>query len=278
MRNDHEFFEEEKEIRENPERERNGETCPGCGKRCPADDLSCERGRAVARGETPPEHGRRDGRGSDRPGVEYVYDDRVPGEIRVEVTVNPHDDPHGGLRGPEDGERCFGHRGQELRGPEGRGLHHGPEGRGPHHGPHRPPMPLEDDGSLSFLFFRASHVIRHPGRRGDTRERILRILMRHGEVSQRALQEHLGVQPGSLSELLAKMENGGLITRERDGEDKRRVTLGLTDEGKAAAAEASAKDEESRFAALTTEEKETLRALLTKLSDAAGKPGDGPEE
>ena len=48
-------------------------------------------------------------------------------------------------------------------------------------------------------------------RRGQ--EKILRILWEQGEISQRELQELLGIQPGSMSEIAAKLESKGLIVR-----------------------------------------------------------------
>lgn len=43
--------------------------------------------------------------------------------------------------------------------------------------------------------------------------RILVILHERGAMTQKALMEHLHIQPGSASEVLAKLENSGLITR-----------------------------------------------------------------
>ena len=102
--------------------------------------------------------------------------------------------------------------------------------------------------------------------------RVLRILARQDGLSQRALQEGLGIQPGSLSELVTKLEDKGLLTREQDGEDKRRVLLRLTDAGREAAGQApSPAERDARFAALTEEERDTLRTLLDKLLGGAKK-------
>ena len=127
-------------------------------------------------------------------------------------------------------------------------------------------MPFEDDDSLTALMLRCAHSLRHPDGRGGSQGRVLRILSRWDGLSQRALQERLGVQPGSLSELVSKLEAKGLLTREQDGEDKRRVLLRLTEAGRAAAEEApSPQEKDARFALLTEEEQASLRSLLTKL-------------
>ena len=133
-------------------------------------------------------------------------------------------------------------------------------------------MPIEDDGSLTSLFMRCAHELRRPEGQGASQGRVLRILARQDGLSQRALQEGLGIQPGSLSELVTKLEDKGLLTREQDGEDKRRVLLRLTDAGREAAGQApSPAERDARFAALTEEERDTLRTLLDKLLGGAKK-------
>ena len=76
----------------------------------------------------------------------------------------------------------------------------------------------------------------------------------------------LQIQPGSMSEILAKLENRGLLTREKDPEDRRRSILTLTEEGR----EKLEKPEDAwqakdAFSCLTEEEQEELRTLLNKL-------------
>ncbi|MBR3504548.1 MAG: MarR family transcriptional regulator [Clostridia bacterium] len=130
--------------------------------------------------------------------------------------------------------------------------------------------PFGEDDSLTGLLFRCAHAMRHSDGSGGSQERVLRILARWDGLSQRALQAELGVQPGSLSELISKLEAKGLLTRQPDGEDRRRVVLHLTEAGREAAEalpEPGTRD--SRFAALTQEEQDTLRALLLKLIGGA---------
>ena len=59
-------------------------------------------------------------------------------------------------------------------------------------------------------------------RGNDTQGRVLRIVTNHDGINQKKLQEIIGIQPGSLSEILLKMEKAGYILRKDDENDKRR--------------------------------------------------------
>ena len=181
-----------------------------------------------------------------------------------------------GFGGPE-GPRC--HRPEGFGGPEGPRCHR-PEGFSGPEGPHRPegpffpghgPMgrpfpPMPDPDSLMGLWIRSHRALeRRPADHRGVR-RVLRLLdLGGGNLSQRELMELMAVQPGSLSELLSKMEARGLITRTRSEEDHRRVTVSLTEAGKEKAAERGPRD---IFSALSNDEKEQLRSLLAKLTAA----------
>ena len=93
--------------------------------------------------------------------------------------------------------------------------------------------------------------------------RVLKLLGETSSISQQSLQEILAIRPGSLSELLSKLENKGLILRTQDETDRRKNTLSLTDAGR----EALKETEERRdpFNMLTDEEQEALKALLKKI-------------
>ncbi len=215
-----------------------------------------------------------------RRGDGLTYDDRVPGELKESAAAGRGHGPHGEGETPPERERCFR---RDEGGP--RGPRHGGDGpdeecrrpfrgedrfHGPRHGEHAfPHGPLQDDGSLTSLLFRAAHPLGRPGAmHGASQDRVLRLLSSRGVVSQRGLQEFLAVQPGSLSELLSKMEAKGLLIRETDAEDRRRTLLRLSTEGKKEAGALSQAEDERRFAVLTAEERETLRSLLQKLADA----------
>ena len=108
----------------------------------------------------------------------------------------------------------------------------------------------------------------HHPRAGASQELVLRILDRLGGMDQRELRGQLRIQPGSLSELLSKLEQKGLIARERTEADRRRVTVSLTEEGRAALTPGDAAADDP-FAALSGEEQETLRTLLEKILAAS---------
>lgn len=83
----------------------------------------------------------------------------------------------------------------------------------------------QNSNALYAMFFRCSHILhRRVGNRVSCR-RVLKLLLEHGALTQHELQERLGIQAGSFSELAAKMEKKGLIKRERDVEDRRRIVL-----------------------------------------------------
>ena len=54
-----------------------------------------------------------------------------------------------------------------------------------------------------------------------------------GEQTVRSLGEALQLDSGTLSPMLARMEDAGYITRTRGGDDERVVTVGLTERGHA---------------------------------------------
>lgn len=99
--------------------------------------------------------------------------------------------------------------------------------------------------------------------------RTLIVLEKTGPITQKALTERLEIQPGSVSDVLGKMEAAGLVTRTPSEEDQRTANVTLTPEGRLRAAEAA---EQRRlrhaemFSCLTHEEKETLIGLLEKVN------------
>ena len=105
-------------------------------------------------------------------------------------------------------------------------------------------------------------------RRGQGK--ILRILTERSGISQREMQEILGIQPGSMSEIAAKLESRGLVVRIRDREDKRKILLTLTEQGRSMLAQLEESSGQRRsgelFSALSAEEQEMLGKLLKKLS------------
>lgn len=107
----------------------------------------------------------------------------------------------------------------------------------------------------------------HGGFNGkSSQNRILHILSKSGRMTQRELTQQLGIQPGSASEIIKKLETAGLVTRQSNSEDRRTVDIALTDAGKAQAEGSNAQyADHALFDVLSDEEKQQLLALLEKL-------------
>ena len=123
--------------------------------------------------------------------------------------------------------------------------------------------PEQED--LARLMRRCGHFLYHRNGERRSQSRILYILSDRGEMTQKELMEIMHVQPGSMSEILNKLEGRGCLVRGRDEEDRRRVILRITEEGRRTAREWRDDSEAELFADLTQEEKATLRVLLIKI-------------
>ncbi len=228
----------------------NRNICPGCGRHCDLTMPGCERGETFARTGQLPE---RKGRGG------HELAPEMPGQFR----------------------RC-GPASREPRehGPHGPGEHgpHGPGEHGPH-GHRRPPRPhgnitespryQADDvnGKLLTMLRVLGHAGHHMEDKGG-QGRVLAILKEEGEMTQRELTEKLGIQPGSASEIIGKLEKAGMLIRTPGLTDRRTADISLTAAGAARAGEAAEKAQsrrETMFAALTEEEKNEFLALTEKL-------------
>ena len=87
--------------------------------------------------------------------------------------------------------------------------------------------------------------------------------------SVRELGEELGLDSGTLSPLLKRLEALGLVQRRRSAEDERRVEVFLTDAGAALSAKASGIPQRLADAAgLTAAELDQLRDTLGRLTNA----------
>lgn len=118
-------------------------------------------------------------------------------------------------------------------------------------------------------FWNISHTMHHISEGKGSQKRILMILKEHRNITQRELTEYLGIQPGSASEVIGKLESEGLIMRTTSRADRRTADIRLTEKGEAAASEAYAKREQRHqemFLCLSEEEKETLLGLLEKIN------------
>jgi len=92
------------------------------------------------------------------------------------------------------------------------------------------------------------------------------VLWEKDKVTVKELGEALYLDSGTLTPLLKKLENKGLITRKRSTEDERNLILSLTKAGQAMQEQAAGIPAElCKKVPLTDAEKETLHGLLYKL-------------
>lgn len=125
---------------------------------------------------------------------------------------------------------------------------------------------LEDRDELSELLRKCGHYLYHQNNKKRGQGRILKILAQSEEMTQKDLQGHLEIQSGSMSEIISKLENKGMVTRERDETDKRKIILRITKVGREKV-ERHLKEEKSKplYESLSEEEQETLKVLLKKM-------------
>ena len=121
---------------------------------------------------------------------------------------------------------------------------------------------------LQSLLVQSGHFLhfKKNGKRGQ--RKILKILAEHNDVSQKELQDLLGIESGSMSEIVIKLEHKGLIKREKDKSDRRMSRIKITKNGLELAKEIEAVDveyEKLLFTSLSVEEQEQLKTILKKL-------------
>lgn len=136
---------------------------------------------------------------------------------------------------------------------------------------------IQEKGNNSFnkndaliLHFRnINHTMHFLYEGRGSQKRILIILLEEKVITQRGLTKRLGIQPGSVSEVLAKLEKGGLITRTVNPSDRRTTDIMLTERGRVMAETAAGQRRirhEEMFSCLTENEKDTLLGLLEKVN------------
>lgn len=137
-----------------------------------------------------------------------------------------------------------------------------------HHEEHQHPNydEMNIDEKLFALLNRLGRTGHGASNGKSSQNLILQILRRSGCMTQRELTEQLGIQPGSVSEILKKLETAGLITRQSNSEDRRTVDIALTDAGKTQAeASCTQPAHQALFESLTDDEKQQLLSLLEKV-------------
>ena len=114
------------------------------------------------------------------------------------------------------------------------------------------------------------HTVRAMSDGKASQSRILIVLNTEGAITQSKLTELLNVQPGTVSEVIGKLERAGLIERTASENDRRTSELRLTVDGVEMAMQASEARKnryEDMFACLTESEKFDLLALLEKVNE-----------
>lgn len=111
-----------------------------------------------------------------------------------------------------------------------------------------------------------SHTMRNLYEGKGSQKRILIVLNEiDGSIAQRELTKRLGIQPGSASEVIAKLESEGYVKRTPSETDRRTTNVTLTEAGKAAAAQAVGERDDRHkqmFSCLSEDEKSQLLSLL----------------
>lgn len=128
---------------------------------------------------------------------------------------------------------------------------------------------LDKGNRLIWNFRDIAHTMRQTSEGKGGQKRVLIILRESGSMTQKELTDRLGVQPGSVSEVLGKLEAAGLIRRVPNGTDRRTTDICLTEAGEVAAEEAYTQRQQRHqqmFSSLTDQEKDQLLLLLEKLN------------
>jgi DNA-binding MarR family transcriptional regulator len=94
------------------------------------------------------------------------------------------------------------------------------------------------------------------------------MLLREGDnVSMSGISQRLKLESSTLSPLLKRMEEQGILVRKRYAFDERQIIISLTEKGATLVAKAGAVPAYvARASGLTSEENKVLRALLAKLN------------
>ncbi|MEN3749640.1 MarR family transcriptional regulator [Sphingomonas sp. HF-S3] len=107
---------------------------------------------------------------------------------------------------------------------------------------------------------------------------LLASLHRRGPMSAVALARSEGLQPQSLSRLLARLDQDALIERTVDPDDRRRHLIALTDTGRAALHRAFARRRQWLAAAIAGRLDDADRATLLAASDIMLRLAEDPQD
>ncbi|MBR2809055.1 MAG: MarR family transcriptional regulator [Erysipelotrichaceae bacterium] len=117
----------------------------------------------------------------------------------------------------------------------------------------------------------------HPSR---GKHRLLRMLKENGEVNPKQLADKLHIRPSSVSEVINECLAKGLITKQRDINDRRKSIIEITEEGNDFLKEITRRRDDSSaafFSCLSEEEKDQLSNIMDKLIENNLKGGKEDE-
>ena len=127
----------------------------------------------------------------------------------------------------------------------------------------------EQAAETLHLLRRCGHYLHHHWGCGRASQmRALHILEDCGEMTQRELQDRMGIQQGSLSELVKKLDEQSFITRTCSPTDRRQLLIRITEPGRQQSQllrERRNREAMELAGALSEEEQQELRVLLSKL-------------
>ncbi|MCC8101688.1 MAG: MarR family transcriptional regulator [Clostridiales bacterium] len=122
---------------------------------------------------------------------------------------------------------------------------------------------------LDLRLHQCGHYLYHHTA-GPRQMTVLQLLQKNGPMSQQDIQETLNILPGSVSELISKLEGKGFLARQRDEADRRKVVLSLTERGRALEIKPQEEILAQRYSALDAARQEQLLELLDLLLDDWG--------
>lgn len=130
------------------------------------------------------------------------------------------------------------------------------------------------DEQLCFALYKATNAITHTYRAplaalGLTYPQylVLLVLWEYGDQTVGGLAQRLELDASTLTPLLRRMENAGLLTRQRDPSNQRSVRVGLTSQGRSLEAPAAAIQQ--RVACATRLENPAFEQLRSQLHQLA---------
>ena len=88
---------------------------------------------------------------------------------------------------------------------------------------------LDINNRLIWNFRDIGHTMRRISEGRGSQKRVLIVLRETGIITQRELTQRLGIQPGSASEVIGKLEEAGMLIRTPSETDRRTADISLTE-------------------------------------------------